>query len=40
LLQEMSDGMAHLYSRLKKLAHGVQKVGHPWFKLKSPRSIG
>jgi len=25
----MSDGMAHLYSRLKKLAHGVQKVGHP-----------
>jgi len=22
--------MAHLHSRLEKLAHGVQKVGHPW----------
>ena len=26
--------MAHLYSRLEKLAHGVQKVGHPWFSRK------
>jgi len=25
----MSDGMAHLHSRLEKLAHGMQKVGHP-----------
>jgi len=24
----MSEGMAHLYSRLKKLVHGVQKVGN------------
>jgi len=30
LLQDISDGMAHLYSRLEKLALGVQKVGHPW----------
>ena len=35
LLQETSDGMAHLYSRLEKLVHGVQKVGHPWSKTMS-----
>jgi len=29
----MSDGMVHLYSRLEKLAHGVQKVGHPWSRI-------
>jgi len=26
----MCDGIAHLYSRLKNLAHGVQNVGHLW----------
>jgi len=29
----MSDGMLHLYSRLEKLALGVQKVAHPWCRL-------
>jgi len=28
----MYDGMAHLYTRLEKLAH-VQKVGHSWLSL-------
>jgi len=26
LSQEISEGMAHLYSRLEKLAHGVQRL--------------
>jgi len=29
LLQEISDGMAHPYSRLENLAQGVRKVGNP-----------
>jgi len=29
LLQEIFDGVAHLYSHLEKLVHGVQKVDHP-----------
>jgi len=29
----MFDGMAYLYSCLEKLAHGVLKVDHLWFRL-------
>jgi len=38
LQQGMSGGMAYFYSRLERLAHGVQKVGHTWSNSWSPRS--
>jgi len=28
--------MAHLYSTFGKMAHGVQKVGHPWIRIFGP----
>jgi len=31
----MSDRVAHLYPRLEKLAHAVQKVGHPYSRVTS-----